>query len=58
MLACTGFYTSRSLQRICYTVCWPRPAVQVLMELVNAFIDCVGKCERIFKTPIPAAYTR
>ncbi|KAG2494372.1 hypothetical protein HYH03_007429 [Edaphochlamys debaryana] len=30
----------------------------VLMELVNTFIDCVGKCERIFKTPIPAAYTR
>ncbi|GFR51462.1 hypothetical protein Agub_g13871 [Astrephomene gubernaculifera] len=31
---------------------------QILMELVNTFIDCVGKCERIFKTPIPAAYTR
>ncbi|KXZ53819.1 hypothetical protein GPECTOR_6g737 [Gonium pectorale] len=29
----------------------------ILMELVNTFIDCVGKCERIFKTPIPAAYT-
>eukprot|EP00198_Chlamydomonas_reinhardtii_P012718 XP_001702055.1 predicted protein [Chlamydomonas reinhardtii] len=30
----------------------------VLMELINLFIDNVGKCERIFKTPIPAAYTR
>ena len=28
------------------------------MELINLFIDNVGKCERIFKTPIPAAYTR
>ncbi|GLI66990.1 hypothetical protein VaNZ11_011086 [Volvox africanus] len=31
---------------------------KLLMELVDTFIDCVGKCERIFKTPIPAAYTR
>ncbi|GIL84971.1 hypothetical protein Vretimale_9823 [Volvox reticuliferus] len=31
---------------------------KLLMELVDTYIDCVGKCERIFKTPIPAAYTR
>ncbi|KAG2434369.1 hypothetical protein HYH02_012384 [Chlamydomonas schloesseri] len=30
----------------------------IMMELINLFIDNVGKCERIFKTPIPAAYTR
>ena len=36
----------------------PIPPSQLMMENLTAFVDCLGGCERILRTPIPLYYTR
>lgn len=44
------------LQQECNRTCLNSYQLNLMQELLNKMVDCLGGCERILRTPIPLAY--